>query len=116
VCNPAQSIFAAAVATFILCATIASVVTRDMQSGDSVHNLMLAGRQASLGTLGREQTLYGENLSFGQRWANSLLSYLILPFRTPPPGSCQMKAWKTRPKSVSHTLNFIQFYSNFDPF
>ena len=47
-----------AVATLVLCATIAAVVTNDVRNDDSVNNLMLATRQASLGAA-REQSLYG---------------------------------------------------------
>ena len=50
------------VATFVLCATIAAVVTNDARSESSVRNLMMAARQASLGVegYGREQSLYGK--------------------------------------------------------
>ena len=53
------------VATFVLCATIAAVVTNDARSESSVRNLMMAARQASLGVegYGREQSLYGKNYS-----------------------------------------------------
>jgi len=49
------------VATFVLCATIAAVVTNDARSESSVRNMMMAARQASLGVegYGREQSLYG---------------------------------------------------------
>jgi len=50
------------VATFVLCATIAAVVTNDARSESSVRNMMMAARQASLGVegYGREQSLYDE--------------------------------------------------------
>jgi hypothetical protein len=52
-------LIAVSVATLVLCATIAAVVTQDTQNESSIHNLMLAARQASLGFVGREQSLYG---------------------------------------------------------
>ena len=57
-----QSLIGAAAATLVLCATIALAVTNDTRSESSVHNLMLAARQASMGFVGRDQSLYGEQV------------------------------------------------------
>jgi hypothetical protein len=57
-----STLIAVSVATLVLCATIAAVVTQDTQNESSIHNLMLAARQASLGFVGREQSLYDESM------------------------------------------------------
>eukprot|EP00292_Cryptomonas_paramecium_P021303 CAMPEP_0113691612 /NCGR_PEP_ID=MMETSP0038_2-20120614/18563_1 /TAXON_ID=2898 /ORGANISM="Cryptomonas paramecium" /LENGTH=159 /DNA_ID=CAMNT_0000613307 /DNA_START=47 /DNA_END=526 /DNA_ORIENTATION=+ /assembly_acc=CAM_ASM_000170 len=52
------SIVGVAVATFLLCAAIATVVNHDVKYEDSVQNVMY-GRQAAVGAA-REQSLYDE--------------------------------------------------------